>query len=193
MPHIHTEPGQHDMTVSAYIIREIDDEWNVLVHLHRKVGKLMQIGGHIELDQTPWQAAVNEVAEESGYELEELKVLQFTADQVRSVGNVTHPQPFASNTHHVTMIDGQSHFHSDSCYGFVATAEPVKAVGDSESADLRWMTLPRLQTAAKVGEALADVATIYEFLIRHLGNMYQIDPRDFSLDKPNDQGITYKR
>jgi len=49
MSHIHTQPGQHDMTVSAFIVRQVDGEWKCLVHLHKKAGKLMQVGGHVEL------------------------------------------------------------------------------------------------------------------------------------------------
>ena len=68
MPHIHTAPNQHDMTVSAYIILRDGEDLKCLVHLHKKVGKLMQIGGHIELDETPWQSVVHELFEESGYD-----------------------------------------------------------------------------------------------------------------------------
>ncbi len=32
----------------------------------------MQVGGHIELDETPWQAVEHELREESGYTLAEL-------------------------------------------------------------------------------------------------------------------------
>lgn len=36
MLHIHTQPGQHDHTVSAYIIRYINDEPYLLLHRHKK-------------------------------------------------------------------------------------------------------------------------------------------------------------
>lgn len=75
MPHIHTQPNQHDMTVSAYIVRKENDEWKYLVHFHKKIEVLMQIGGHIELDETPWQTVAHELEEESGYTPYELTVV----------------------------------------------------------------------------------------------------------------------
>ena len=66
MAHIHTQPGQHDHTASAYIIRTDLDTPRIMLHLHRKIGKYLQFGGHVELNETPWQAVVHELREESG-------------------------------------------------------------------------------------------------------------------------------
>lgn len=118
MPHIHTEPDQHDMTVSAYIIRRENDDWKCLVHFHRKIEKLMQIGGHIELNETPWQSVAHEIEEESGYEIKQLQVLQPTTRRVTEVSNLSHPVPFSMNTHNV----GDDHYHSDMC---LALSPPV--------------------------------------------------------------------
>lgn len=96
----------------------------------------MQVGGHIELDETPWQAINHELAEESGYSLDELEVLQYTAGRVVEAANVQHPTPFLVNTHTV----GNKHFHSDLCYGFVAMGLPIHKVATNESLDLRWLT-----------------------------------------------------
>ncbi len=53
MAHIHTQPGQHDHTASAYIFRVDFDEPKLVLHLHRKINKYLQFGGHIELHETP--------------------------------------------------------------------------------------------------------------------------------------------
>jgi len=63
MAHIHTQPGQHDHTASAYIVRTDFDEPKIMLHLHRKIGKYLQFGGHVELHETPWQAVVHELRE----------------------------------------------------------------------------------------------------------------------------------
>ena len=123
MPHIHTEPGQHDMTVSAYIVRTDQKEPLCLVHMHRKMGKLMQAGGHIELGETPWQSVAHEVEEETGFRLAELKVAQHNTDRTVEVASINHPTPFDMNTHSV----GNNHFHSDLCYGFVAEGPAANA------------------------------------------------------------------
>lgn len=69
MPHIHTEPGQHDLTVSAYIVRMDLPEPAIILHKHRKLNKWLQFGGHVEPHENPWQAVQREIREESGYEL----------------------------------------------------------------------------------------------------------------------------
>ena len=189
MPHIHNEPNQHDMTISAYIIRREDDKWKCLVHFHKKIEMLMQIGGHIELDQTPWQTVAHELKEESGYRLDELKILQYTDDRLQESGNVTHPTPLLVNTHYV----GNEHYHSDLCYGFVAKDKAHDDVAQDESTDIRWLTLHQLQSGANNGEVLKDVLYIYEFLLRNFNKLIPVDTSTYSLDKPLSTGIVYKR
>ena len=189
MPHIHTAPNQHDMTVSAYIVRRVDDEWKCLVHCHRKIEKYMQIGGHIELDQTPWQAMAAELNEESGYELCELVVLQALPSFEKSASNIAHPLPLMMNTHNA----GKEHFHSDTCYAFVAEGESHHDVADGESNDLRWLSLDELKTMAQNGNALPDAAHLYEYLLKNIDAMTRVDAASFSLEKPTSTAIEYKR
>lgn len=195
MPHIHTEPGQHDMTVSAYIVRRSKNgEWLCLVHMHKKVHKLMQIGGHIELHETPWQAVTHELQEESGYTLPELLVAQYTADVVEDDTNVTHPVPFSTNTHLVKLSaeqGGYDHYHSDLCYGFVAKDVPQSGVKGNESKDLRWLSIAELEKHGKAGEALMDVFRIYKFLLAHIDSMHVVDPTNFSTKEPTKSGFRY--
>ena len=63
MPHIH---DHIDFTVSLFIVHR---QKVLLVH-HRALGKWLPIGGHIELDEDPEQAALREAREESGLEIE---------------------------------------------------------------------------------------------------------------------------
>ena len=54
MPHIHNQPGQHDICVSGYIVKITEGaEPRIILHKHRKLNKLLQFGGHVELDETP--------------------------------------------------------------------------------------------------------------------------------------------
>ena len=66
MPHIHTEPGQADFTVSVYVVCEN----KVLYRFHDKVHKWLVPGGHVELDEVPEQSALREVYEEVGLQVE---------------------------------------------------------------------------------------------------------------------------
>lgn len=188
MPHIHTAPDQHDMTVSAYILLYEDNEWKFMVHWHRKIEVLMQIGGHIELNETPWQTMAHELEEESGYHLKDVQILQPTVHRPTEHGATVHPVPFTMNTHNV----GNDHYHSDLCYGFIAEHRPERSVAAEESNDIRWLTYSELEAAVSNGEALKDVFHIYKFLLDTMDSYVRVSATDYSLDKPKDIGLTYK-
>jgi len=63
MAHIHEKI---DFTVAIFVVR---DEKILLIH-HRKLDKWLPLGGHIELEEDPEQAALREAKEESGLEVE---------------------------------------------------------------------------------------------------------------------------
>ena len=144
MAHIHTNPGEHDPTASAFIIRTDFEEPKLLLHLHKKLGKLLQPGGHTELHETPWQAVLHEITEETGYALNQLRLLQPRL-RIRALTDaVIHPQPFAVNTHNFDP-EGQ-HKHTDLAFAFIADGQPKSQPGKDESADLRWMGATELRS-----------------------------------------------
>lgn len=63
MAHIHEKI---DFTVAIFVVH---DGKILLIH-HRKLNKWLPLGGHIELDEDPEQAALREAKEESGLDVE---------------------------------------------------------------------------------------------------------------------------
>ena len=63
MAHIHEKI---DFTVAIFVVQ---DGKLLLIH-HRALNKWLPLGGHIELDEDPEQAALREAREESGLEVE---------------------------------------------------------------------------------------------------------------------------
>jgi 8-oxo-dGTP pyrophosphatase MutT (NUDIX family) len=63
MAHIHEKI---DFTVAIFVVHV----GKVLLIHHRKLDKWLPLGGHIELDEDPEQAALRETREESGLEVE---------------------------------------------------------------------------------------------------------------------------
>ena len=63
MPHIH---DKIDFTTEVFVVYEN----KVLLRIHDKYKKWLGVGGHIELDEDPNQAAVREVKEEVGLDIE---------------------------------------------------------------------------------------------------------------------------
>lgn len=174
MPHIHTEPGQHDQTVSAFIIRLDTKEPMMVLHRHKKLGRLMQFGGHVELHETPWQAVIHEIAEESGYHLDQLMLLQPKRRLMYVGDDVLHPQPVSILTHRFGDTD---HFHTDITYAFVTYEAPSSPIQDQESTEIE------LLSAAELADAPPEA--IFES-IRSIG-LYVFDEclPNWTLVKPN--------
>ncbi len=63
MPHIHEKI---DFTVAIFVVHAA----KVLLIHHRGLDKWLPVGGHIELDEDPEAAALREVREESGLDVE---------------------------------------------------------------------------------------------------------------------------
>jgi 8-oxo-dGTP pyrophosphatase MutT (NUDIX family) len=63
MAHIHEKI---DFTVAIFIVHDS----KILIIHHRKLGKWLPLGGHIELDEDPEIAALREAKEESGLDVE---------------------------------------------------------------------------------------------------------------------------
>ena len=63
MAHIHEKI---DFTVAIFVVHA----GKILLIHHRKLGKWLPLGGHIELDEDPEQAALREAREESGLDVE---------------------------------------------------------------------------------------------------------------------------
>lgn len=146
MPHIHTNPGEHDATVSAYIVRLDGPEPRLLLHLHKNLNRLMQFGEHVELRETPWQALIHEIQEESGYSINQLKLPQ-PLQRTENLPEITiHPQPVCILTHKYTGLD---HLHNDTVYAFVTDQKPSGEVGEGESGEMRLLTRAELESADK--------------------------------------------
>lgn len=63
MAHIHEKI---DFTAAVFVVQN----GRVLLVHHRKLNRWLPVGGHIELDEDPEQAALRETLEESGLEVE---------------------------------------------------------------------------------------------------------------------------
>ncbi len=145
MAHIHTGEGQHDATVSFLIVRKFDEDeqYRVLFHRHKRTGLVAACGGHIELDEHPWAAAMRELAEEAGYEPGQVYVLQPYGSLRTVEGATVHPLPVISWT---AAYPGEpGHFHTDLLYALSTGEDPAHAPGEGESTELLWLTADELR------------------------------------------------
>lgn len=142
-------PGH--ITASAFIVDPVAHR--VLLHHHRRLGKWLQMGGHLEPEETPAAAAVREGHEESGLPDLHLIVPGFIDLDVHEIPS-SKSEP--------------AHRHFDLRY-LLATADPYAIqLADEESISLGWfgfdeaielMAEPCSERAIrKIGEILARIA-----------------------------------
>lgn len=166
MAHIHTSPGQHDHTVSAFIVRLDLGEPKLMLHLHKKLGVYLQFGGHIELDETPWQAICHELIEESGYDISQLKILQPTHRIKKLSTSKLHPVAFCHNTHNID----ETHLHSDLDYLFVANSPPAHHIKAGESENMIYISRDELETKkySKISEDIRLIGlSIFDVFLKN--------------------------
>lgn len=141
MPHIHTEPGQHDLTVSAFIVNKNNE---ILLHKHKKYDRYLQPGGHVELDEDPWTAVLREIKEETGINPDDLQVYVPSMPMIEesfTMPTVFSPHPIATNTH---PVGEDGHYHTDISYAFyMPPSTQMGEVGEGESTEFIWFRYPK--------------------------------------------------
>jgi len=180
MPHIHQRAGQHDLTVSAFIVRTDLGAPKALVHRHKHLGIYLQVGGHVELDEQPWAALLREVAEETGYDATQLSVLQ-PLDRFQSPNAVVHPQPVCVHTVPYGAFD---HYHIDLSYALVVEAEPSGQRAAGESSDLRWLAVEDVASFGDL-DMPADVRDQLKYVLTHILTSWEpVAAASFGVDDP---------
>ena len=128
-------PAGH-ITASAWVLSPCLS--NTLLTHHRKLQRWLQLGGHIENDDSNiFEAAVREVVEESG--IDEINILQNSI--------------FDIDVHLIpARKDVKEHYHYD--IRFLLKAERTNFVVSSESTELAWVRL------TEVGDLLSDESVL---------------------------------
>lgn len=174
MSHIHTEPGEHDLTASAYIIRVDLGEPAIFLHKHRVLKKWLQFGGHVEIKENPWQAIARELHEEVGYEMSQLTLLQPDLPAVEFTNAVVHPVPATTLTVQYGDLD---HLHTDLAYAFTASEPPGQKIGKDESDVLRAFTVAELKNLSD-DEIPTNVRELCIYLIETILKSWKPTPAD---------------
>lgn len=136
MAHVHEKI---DFTVTVYVVYKN----KVLLRHHDKYNFWLGVGGHIDLDEDPNEAALREVKEEVGIDValwDGNKKFQFAK------GSDLHKElipPVALNRHHTS----QTHEHVDMVYFAKASTDQVKVeYEDDRSDEWKWLTKDELET-----------------------------------------------
>jgi 8-oxo-dGTP pyrophosphatase MutT (NUDIX family) len=127
--HIHE---RIDFTVAIFVVR---DRKVLLIH-HRKLDKWLPLGGHIELNEDPEQAALREAREESGFEVE----LIGERPPTTSPGTRALITPRFLDIHRIT----DTHEHIGMIY-WARPKQGAMTLAPAEHHDIRWCTAEDLE------------------------------------------------
>jgi 8-oxo-dGTP pyrophosphatase MutT (NUDIX family) len=136
------DPGH--LTASAFVI---DGSGRLLLHHHRRLGRWLQMGGHIEPGERPSAAALREAIEESG--LHDLRLVSGS--------------PFDLDIHDIPAGKGEpAHLHYDIRFAALAPRpEPIR-MDAAESTDLRWFNYGEARGAMSSSESSRAIDRLEE-------------------------------
>jgi len=143
MPHINEKI---DFTVEVFVVFNK----RVLLRKHDKYKKWLGVGGHIELNEDPIQAALREVKEEVGLDIELIgKVLPFQRENYKEL-----LPPKFLNRHKIN----ETHEHISLVY-FAKSKTNTLQLSDKEvSEDCRWFTKEEIEKSDEIVESIKKYA-----------------------------------
>lgn len=132
MPHIHEKI---DFVVGVFVVYEN----TVLLRFHEKLHTWLAVGGHIELDEDPQEAAIREAKEETG--------LDITLYNSHQVFNDKNYRPLATPQYMGRSKMTETHEHIDLVY-FAKSETDVfqESVYEHEkNVEMKWFTREELE------------------------------------------------
>lgn len=149
---------QRQFTATAYVL----DKNQVLLLWHRKLGKWLPPGGHMEANETPPEAVVREVKEETGLDVE---IIQDERVWVERWNASSFPRPYLCLLEEIPpMGDQPAHQHMDLLY----LARPVNGCihsSEREDHDVRWFTWEQVAALAPDNEIFVETRQVIEHLL----------------------------
>jgi 8-oxo-dGTP pyrophosphatase MutT (NUDIX family) len=128
-----TFPGH--LTASGLVLTPQRDA--VVIVLHRRLNRWLQPGGHVDPGEMPHEAALREVAEETG--LTDLKILPaFSDDPTLPLDIDSHAIPASERKNE------PPHTHHDFRYAMILSADPVLRPALAEVAEVAVVPMDRI-------------------------------------------------
>lgn len=156
MAHIHE---LYDFTVSAFVMHPTEPK--LLLIKHKKLGKWLQPGGHIELNEDPLQALHHELEEETGLKPSDYDVLEPAEQPHPAGGNTVLPLPFYFNVHDYS----DTHKHIDITY--LAKAKTAKLTDNPDGASaIGWFNITEIHAMFKSGELFKETLRVCEWIAK---------------------------
>lgn len=155
---------QRQFVASAFVF----SEGRTLLIYHRKLKKWLNPGGHVDPNELPSEAAIREVLEETGLEVELLSEEHLWIDNQNAI---SFPRPYLCVVEDAPAFGDQpAHKHID----FVYIARPVRGqetLNTLETDGLRWFTLEEVDALTSDADIFSEtkdcIHSIFNLLYRN--------------------------
>ena len=137
-----------DLTAAGYIFH---DNKLLLIH-HTKLNMWLPVGGHIELNESPDNAVLREIEEETCIKARIVDVLPSDVPLKPELARQT-AVPFYTNIHSVG-----DHEHWCACYLCECDSDVVQI--DKDSRGFRWLTKEQIQSDNHLREDIRAIALL---------------------------------
>jgi ADP-ribose pyrophosphatase YjhB (NUDIX family) len=124
-------------TATTFVV----NKGRVLLHLHKKLGVWLPVGGHIEPNELPQEAALREISEEAG-----LAAVLNSPDKDLALGDA---QQLIRPMHIILENIAPGHQHIDMIYYATAESDDLNPE-DGETADLGWFSVEEVEKLEKI-------------------------------------------
>ena len=139
---------------SAFVIDPYTKK--ILLIKHKKNRKWTQPGGHIEDDETPEEAALREVYEETGLRVRLLgERFPREEDFIR---------PLGIQKNRRTKADGEMHMHIDIIYAAVPNDDQEIVLNAEESDDIKWFSRNELEQI----NCFPDIRITMDYILKNI-------------------------
>ncbi len=139
---------------SAFIIDPYTKK--ILLIKHKKNRRWTQPGGHIEGNETPEEAALREVYEETG-----LRV-RLLGERFPREDDFIRPLGIQKNRR--TTSDGETHMHIDIIYAAVPNDDSKEQLNKEESDAIRWFSRNELENI----DCFPDIKITMDYILRNI-------------------------
>lgn len=138
MPHIHEKI---DFVVETFVVHK----GKVLLRKHDKYNIWLSVGGHIELDEDPIEAAIREVKEEVGLDVEIVTptggYLPKPTEDYKEI-----QLPVSISRHRISPT------HEHICFVYFAVSETDTVIPEKETDEWKWCTLEEIDILSPIND-----------------------------------------
>jgi ADP-ribose pyrophosphatase YjhB (NUDIX family) len=121
-------------TVAVFIVHQ----GKTLLHLHKKLGMWLPVGGHVDPNESPCEAAIRETKEEAGIDIELYDPRRPKFENVKNV------RPLVPPMHAQNEVLGPDHEHIDYIFYARASTFELKPL-EGEAMEIGWYTREEME------------------------------------------------